>query len=61
MRIFFARTAQPLGRIAGQPELAGVEGGMLAGEDQAGRDAVRGQRMRQRSQFDRFGPGADNQ
>ena len=61
MRIFLARAVEPVGRIAGELKFAGIKGSVLAGQDQAWRNAVRSQRVRQRGQFDRFGPGADDQ
>jgi hypothetical protein len=48
------------GEVA-QPEILSVELWMLAGEDERRRHASLGEGERNGSQFDRFGPGADDQ
>jgi hypothetical protein len=52
---------QPLRRKAGKTMLSQVESGMLARQDQRRLEASRGERISDGSQFDRFGPGADDQ
>jgi len=44
-----------------EPELGGIERGMLAGQDYGGREAPRGQCAGDWRQLDRFRPGADDQ
>jgi hypothetical protein len=46
VRVFLARAVEPVGRQAAEPELARVKPGMLAGQDEPRRMAVRGQRLR---------------
>ena len=48
-------------RQAGEAVVGGGEAGMLSGEDQAWSDSARRERMRERGQFNRFGPGADDE
>jgi len=61
MRVFLARAAQPDARIVAEAEFFGVELAMLPGKDQRRLERTRDERMRQRSQLDRFRPGPDDQ
>jgi hypothetical protein len=45
VRVLLARAAEPVGRKAAEPELTRIELGMLAGQDEARRMALRGQRL----------------
>ncbi len=47
--------------IALEAELGEVERRMLPGQDQLGLETARSERMRDRSELDRFGPGPDDQ
>jgi hypothetical protein len=46
---------------AAEPELFGIERGVLAGEDEHALQPLLGQRGSDGGQFDGFGPGADDQ
>jgi hypothetical protein len=61
VRIGLARTTEISTRIGVEAVLARIEACVLAREDQARRNAARGQRVGEGRQFDRFRPGADDQ
>jgi len=61
VRVGHAGAVQVGARVCRQPELLGVQRGMLAGQQEARGKAAGGERMGDRGKLDRFGPGADDQ
>ena len=59
--IDYPSAMQADGCVAAELERRRVEARMLAGENQARRQSVRGERLRNRSELDGFGSGADDQ
>jgi hypothetical protein len=61
VRVFVAPATEPLCRKSTQPEISRFEIRVLPSEDQRRFRAALRKRVRDRCQFDRFGPGADDQ
>jgi hypothetical protein len=59
--IFFTGTSQPIGLQTPESESARIEVRVLAGQNEAGREAPLKEGDGDRSEFDSFRPGADDQ
>jgi hypothetical protein len=61
VRVFLAWATEPLARQCAEPELFGIEIGMLTGQNERGRQTARGKRRRDRRELDGFRSGPDDQ
>jgi hypothetical protein len=61
VRVFLSRTMEPLDAVAAETEIRHLETRMLPREDERRLQPALGEGARNRSQFDRLGPGADHQ
>jgi hypothetical protein len=61
VRVILAGAIEPLDCKAAKTELSRIKRRMLARKNEARAEAALGERVRDGSQFDGFGPGADDQ